>query len=147
METLLVEPAEAPPVVLVCEVPLTLALPLVALLLPELVCVPPVAAPPVAEPLVAAPPAPPAPPVAVDVVPPVVAVGFALVLVVALLVLLLVLVLVDVCAPVELAPLVWLLVEGPLGVEVLGSTDCAIAADAKSAETVKAIKVLFIRAS
>ena len=76
------EPACAPPeLVSVCVDAPPFALPLVAMLLPELVCVPPVAAPPVAAPLVAAPPAAPAPPVAVEVTAPlIVADGFEVVL-------------------------------------------------------------------
>ena len=61
------DPACAPPeLVSVCVAVPPFALPPVAVLEPEMVCVPPVAAPPVAAPLVAAPPAAPAPPVAVD---------------------------------------------------------------------------------
>jgi hypothetical protein len=80
----LVDPADAPALEMVT-VEDWLASPLVAVVLPELVSVPPVAAPPLAAPLVAAPPAAPAPPVAVEVVGPEsvadvlwVAVGFAL---------------------------------------------------------------------
>jgi hypothetical protein len=99
-----VEPADAPALEMLT-VEDWFASPLVAVVLPELVSVPPDAAPPVAAPLVAAPPAAPAPPVAVAVVGPEsvedvlwVAVGFAFVVLVLLSVRVSVLVLVRVFA-------------------------------------------------
>ena len=65
-----VEPADAPALEMVSVVEPWFASPLVAVVLPELVSVPPVAAPPVDAPLVAEPPVPPVPPVAVEVVGP-----------------------------------------------------------------------------
>jgi hypothetical protein len=144
---------DAPLLVSVGDAVPPLALPLVAVVLPVLLCEPPVAAPPVAAPLVAEPPAAPLPPVAVELVGALevalgfwLSVGLALLVLefVLLLVLLFVAVLVPVVllwAPLELGPVA----EGPAPLFVSGSTLCASAvAETNSAEIANAIIVRFI---